>query len=291
MCSTMQPMTSPTGGRPTPVAAAAPGTSSSGVRTPSAWNRAMRAAAAGGRPFPSQGPSCSVMVADPNPGSWVCPRSAPTAPIRPGRREPGHAARMRIVLIGPPGSGKGTQAALLAERLGIPAVSTGDLFREHIESGTELGRQVAAFTTRGDLVPDELTVAVVAERLGRPDCRQGYLLDGFPRTIGQAERLRDALAARGTALDAVLELAVDDEELVRRMSARRVQVDGVWTTRADDAPKTVRHRLVGYRELTAPLVDFYRAAGLLVRVDAGGAVPDVAARALAALGRSSPQPS
>jgi adenylate kinase len=196
---------------------------------------------------------------------------------------------MRIVLIGPPGSGKGPQAALLADRLGMPAVSTGELFRAHVDSGTELGRQVAAFTRRGDLVPDDLTVAVVAERLARPDCGQGYLLDGFPRTIGQAERLREALTARGAGLDAVLELAVDDEELVRRMSARRVQVDGVWTTRADDAPETVRHRLVVYRELTAPLVDFYRAAGLLVRVDAGGEVDEVAARTWAALDRSSAQ--
>jgi adenylate kinase len=196
---------------------------------------------------------------------------------------------MRIVLIGPPGSGKGTQAALLAERLGIPAVSTGELFRAQVDGGTDLGRRVAAFTTTGDLVPDDLTLAVVAERLGRPDCRSGYLLDGFPRTIGQAERLRDELAARGTGLDAVLELAVEDEELVRRMSERRVLVDGVPTTRADDAPETVRHRLVVYRELTAPLVDFYRAAGLLVRVDAAGPVADVAARALAALGDPSPQ--
>jgi adenylate kinase len=198
---------------------------------------------------------------------------------------------MRIVLIGPPGSGKGTQAALLAERLQIPAVSTGELFRAHIDSGTELGRRVAAFTATGDLVPDDLTLAVVAERLGRPDCRQGYLLDGFPRTISQAERLRDELAARGTGLDAVLELAVDDEELVERMAARRVLVDGVWTTREDDAPETVRHRLVVYRELTAPLVDFYRSAGLLVRVDARGAVADIAARALAALDGPFPQPA
>jgi adenylate kinase len=198
---------------------------------------------------------------------------------------------MRIVLIGPPGSGKGTQAALLAERLGIPAVSTGELFRAHVGSGTELGRQVAAATAAGDLVPDDLTLAVVAERLGRPDCRSGYLLDGFPRTISQAERLRDELAARGTGLDAVVELAVGDEELTRRMSARRVLVDGVWTVREDDAPETVRHRLVVYRQLTAPLVDFYRAAGLLVRVDATGDVADVAARTLAALGPPSPQPA
>jgi adenylate kinase len=134
---------------------------------------------------------------------------------------------MRIVLVGPPGSGKGTQAAILAEQLGIPAVSTGELFRAHAGSRTELGRQAAAFAAAGDLVPDDITVTMVAERLGRPDCRDGYLLDGFPRTIGQAEHLRDDLAARGTGLDAVLELVVDDEELIRRMSTRRVLVDGV----------------------------------------------------------------
>jgi adenylate kinase len=198
---------------------------------------------------------------------------------------------MRIVLIGPPGSGKGTQAAILAEQLGIPAVSTGELFRAHVGSGTELGRQAADFAAAGDLVPDDVTVAMVAERLGRPDCRDGYLLDGFPRTIGQAERLQAGLAARGTGLDAVLELVVDDEELIRRMSTRRVLVDGDWVVREDDAPETVRHRLAVYRELTVPLVDFYAAAGLLVRIDAGGDVAAVAARALAAVGRPSPQPA
>jgi adenylate kinase len=197
---------------------------------------------------------------------------------------------MRIVLIGPPGSGKGTQAALLADRLEIPAISTGELFRAHVDSGTELGRQVAAFTAAGDLVPDDLTVAMVAERLGRADCRSGYLLDGFPRTIAQAEHLRDALAARGAGLDAVLELVVDDEELVRRMSARRVLVDGVPVVREDDAPETVRHRLVVYRERTAPLVEFYAREGLLVPIDAGGEVADIAARALAVLGRSTARP-
>jgi len=198
---------------------------------------------------------------------------------------------MRIVLLGPPGSGKGTQAALLGEQLGIPAVSTGELFRAHIAGGTELGRQAAAFAAAGDLVPDDITVAMVAERLGRPDCRDGYLLDGFPRTIGQAEHLREELAARGTGLDAVLELVVEDEELIRRMSTRRMQVDGVWVVREDDEPDTVRHRLSVYRELTAPLVDFYAAQGLLVRIEAGGEVAAVAARALTALGRPWPQPA
>ncbi len=185
---------------------------------------------------------------------------------------------MRIVLLGPPGSGKGTQAALLVEALGIPAVSTGDLFRGAVDAGTELGRTAAAFAAAGDLVPDDVTMAVVGERLAEPDCRGGYLLDGFPRTIGQAERLRDALAARGTRLDAVVELVVDDEELIRRMSARRTLVDGSWVVRDDDRPEIVRHRLEVYRAETAPLVDFYAAEGLLRPVDATGDVADVAAR-------------
>jgi adenylate kinase len=198
---------------------------------------------------------------------------------------------MRIVLVGPPGSGKGTQAAILADRLGIPAVSTGELFRAQIAGGTQLGRRAAAFASAGDLVPDDITMAMVAERLGRPDCRRGYLLDGFPRTIAQAEHLRAELAARGTALDAVLELEVDDEELIRRMADRRMLVGGVEVVRDDDKPETVRHRLAVYREQTAPLVDFYAAAGLLVSIDARGEVADIAARALAALRDRSPQPS
>jgi adenylate kinase len=190
---------------------------------------------------------------------------------------------MRIVLLGPPGSGKGTQAALLAEVLGTPAVSTGELFRAHVDHGTPLGRTAAAFAAAGDLVPDDVTMAMVAERLAQPDCRRGYLLDGFPRTIGQAERLRDELAAGGTRLDAVLELVVDEEELVRRMSQRRVLVDGAWIQRDDDRPDTVRHRLEVYRRSTAPLVDFYAADGLLRRVDADGEVAVVHARIVAAL--------
>jgi adenylate kinase len=190
---------------------------------------------------------------------------------------------MRIVLLGPPGSGKGTQAAVLAEALGVPAVSTGDLFRSHVDQGTDLGRTAAAYAAAGDLVPDDVTVAMVVERLGRSDCHGGYLLDGFPRTIGQAERLGAEMAVRGRHLDAVLEMVVDDGELVRRMASRRVLVDGAWVVREDDRPETVRHRLQVYRELTAPLVDFYADLGLLRRVDATGEVDAVAARVRAAL--------
>jgi adenylate kinase len=196
---------------------------------------------------------------------------------------------MRIVLIGPPGSGKGTQAAILATALGIPAMSTGELFRAHIDAGTELGRRAAAYAASGDLVPDDVTMAMVVERLARPDCRDGYLLDGFPRTIGQAEQLGDELASRGMHLDAVIELVVDEEELFRRMSTRRVLVDGAWVVRDDDRPETVRHRFEVYRGLTAPLVDFYAADGLLRRVDADADVAAVATRVRAALDHPSTQ--
>ena len=193
---------------------------------------------------------------------------------------------MRIVLLGPPGSGKGTQATFLADALGVPAVSTGDLFRAHVDQGTELGRTAAAYAIAGDLVPDDVTMTMVVERLTQPDCSRGYLLDGFPRTIGQAEQLRDRLASRGKQLDAVVELLVDDAELMRRMASRQVLVDGTWIVREDDKPETVRHRLEVYRELTAPLVDFYADEGLLRRVEADGEVDVVAGRVRAALGLS-----
>jgi adenylate kinase len=195
---------------------------------------------------------------------------------------------VRIVLLGPPGCGKGTQAALLAESLGVPAVSTGELFRAHVAAGTELGRAAAAYASAGDLVPDDVTTAMLVDRLQEPDCARGYLLDGFPRTVGQAERLREELRARGARLDAVVDLEVGDAELIRRMATRRVLVDGAWVVRDDDRPETVRHRLEVYRAQTAPLVDLYAAEGILRRVDADGEVTTVAARVLAALGRGAP---
>ena len=196
---------------------------------------------------------------------------------------------MRLVLLGPPGSGKGTQAAVLADELGVPAISTGEIVRAQIAAGTDVGRQVAAYASAGELEPDQLTGAMVAARLAEADCRGGYLLDGFPRTLAQAERLRDSLAAAGHRLDGVLELVVDEEEVVRRLGARRVLADGAWVVRDDDRPETVLRRLQVYRELTAPLSDFYAAAGLLRRVDAHGDVAEVTGRLRSALPRQAPR--
>ena len=191
---------------------------------------------------------------------------------------------MRVVLLGPPGAGKGTQAQVIAGRLGVPAISTGDIFRANVSGQTELGRQAKAYMDAGDLVPDEITVAMVSDRLAEPDAKAGFLLDGFPRTIAQAEQLRDSLAEMGHVLDCCLELVVDEDELVRRLSGRRMLVDGVWVQREDDKPETVRHRLEVYREQTAPLSGFYERAGLLARIDAIGEIDEVTHRALEALG-------
>jgi adenylate kinase len=191
---------------------------------------------------------------------------------------------VRVVLLGPPGAGKGTQAQVIAGRLGVPAISTGDIFRANVSGQTELGQQAKAYMDAGDLVPDEITVAMVSDRLAEPDAKAGFLLDGFPRTIAQAEQLRDSLAEMGHALDCCLELVVDEDELVRRLSGRRMLVDGAWVQRDDDKPETVRHRLEVYREQTAPLSGFYERAGLLARIDAIGEIDEVTRRALTALG-------
>jgi adenylate kinase len=195
---------------------------------------------------------------------------------------------VRVVLLGPPGAGKGTQAQIIAGRIGIPAISTGDIFRANVSGQTELGRKAKTYMDAGDLVPDEITVAMVKDRLSEPDAKAGFLLDGFPRTIPQAEQLRDSLSEMGHGLDCVLELVVDEDELVRRLSGRRLLVDGEWVQRDDDRPETVRHRLRVYREQTAPLSEFYESEGLLARIDAIGEIEEVTNRALVACGAAQP---
>jgi adenylate kinase len=191
---------------------------------------------------------------------------------------------VRVVLLGPPGAGKGTQAQIIAERLGVPAISTGDIFRANVSGKTELGQKAKIYMDAGNLVPDEITVAMVKDRLAETDAKGGFLLDGFPRTIAQAEQLRESLADLGQALDGVLELVVDEDELVRRLSGRRMLVDGEMIQRDDDRPETVRHRLHVYREQTAPLSGFYESEGLLSRIDAIGEIEEVTDRAMQALG-------
>jgi adenylate kinase len=192
---------------------------------------------------------------------------------------------VRVVLLGPPGAGKGTQAQIIAGKLGVPAISTGDIFRANVSGQTELGRQAKAYMDAGDLVPDEITVAMVRSRLAESDAEKGFLLDGFPRTIEQGERLNDSLAELGHKLDRVLELVVDEEELVRRLSGRRMLVEGKMVQRDDDKPETVRHRLEVHREQTAPLSGWYDGQGLLTRIEAMGSIEEVTERALKALGR------
>ncbi|MEJ2868339.1 adenylate kinase [Actinomycetospora sp. OC33-EN08] len=179
---------------------------------------------------------------------------------------------MRIVLVGPPGAGKGTQAARLSERLAAPHISTGDLFRENMKNETELGKEAQRYVDAGDLVPDEVTVGMVKDRLAQPDAAEGFLLDGFPRNTSQAEELRKVLDDLGQRLDAVLLFEVDDEELIQRLTARG---------RSDDTEDVIRNRQEVYRRETAPLIDHY--SDLLVKVDAMGTMDEVTDRAMDAL--------
>jgi adenylate kinase len=214
---------------------------------------------------------------------------------------------VRVVLVGPPGAGKGTQAQFIASHLSIPKISTGDIFRANVSGGTDLGKLAKEYMDRGDLVPDEVTVAMVRDRLSEDDAQEGFLLDGYPRNVPQAEILKKMLAEFGTGLDLVLELVVDDEEVVRRLAGRRTcrscgkvwhvdfdppAVPGVCDAcggelfqRDDDREETIRHRLEVYQEQTSPLISFYADEGILVGVDATGPVEEVTQRAMAALRR------
>lgn len=185
---------------------------------------------------------------------------------------------MRLIMLGPPGAGKGTQAALVSAAHDIPAISTGDIFRANIKNGTPLGLQVKEITASGGYVPDEITNAIVRDRLAEEDAAQGFLLDGYPRTTGQVDALDEMLGDAGRALDAVVELTVDTDEVVQRLLAR-AQEQG----RADDTEQVIRERMRIYAEETAPLAAVYRERGLLRRVDGMGSVEEVTGRIEAAL--------
>ncbi|MEV0120974.1 adenylate kinase [Streptomyces sp. NPDC050703] len=213
---------------------------------------------------------------------------------------------MRIVLVGPPGAGKGTQAAFLAKNLSIPHISTGDLFRANISQGTDLGKQAKAFMDAGNLVPDEVTIGMAKDRMAQPDAVNGFLLDGFPRNVSQAQALDEALKADDVKLDAVLDLEVPEDEVVKRIAGRRVcrnesahvfhvtysppKQEGVCDVcggelyqRGDDSEDTVRKRLEVYHTQTEPIIDYYRAQGLVVTISALGKVDEVTERAMDAL--------
>ncbi len=212
---------------------------------------------------------------------------------------------MNIILLGAPGSGKGTQAKALMDEQGLLHLSSGDLFRENIRGETELGRRAQAYMSRGDLVPDALTIEMIRDRLDRPDAKQGVLFDGFPRTVAQAEALDRMLEASGSAIDGAILIEVEESELVERLSGRRIcrecqtpfhvrfkPFDGCPTDRCqgqhlyqreDDRPETVRQRLAVYREQTAPVIDYYRAQGKLDCVDGHGRPEQITRRMQAAI--------
>ncbi|MCQ8773242.1 adenylate kinase [Streptomyces telluris] len=215
---------------------------------------------------------------------------------------------MRIVLVGPPGAGKGTQAAYLAKNLAIPHISTGDLFRANISQGTPLGQKAQEYMRAGQLVPDEVTIGMAKDRMDQEDAAGGFLLDGFPRNLAQAEALDAILKAGGLKLDAVLDLEVPEDEVVKRIAGRRMcrkdsshifhviynppKAEGVCDTcggelyqREDDREETVRKRLEVYHTETEPIIDYYKAQGLVVTIPALGKVAEVTERAMAALER------
>ena len=196
---------------------------------------------------------------------------------------------MKIIMLGAPGAGKGTQAKRIAQRYGIPHVSTGDIFRANIKNGTELGMKAKAYMDAGNLVPDEITIGMLLDRIHEADCEKGYVLDGFPRTIRQAESLTAALKERGEKMDYAIDVDVPDENIIKRMSGRRAclacgatyhiaynppKKEGVCdqcgeplVLRKDDKPETVKNRLEGYHQQTQPLIDYYKKEGILAQVD------------------------
>jgi len=213
---------------------------------------------------------------------------------------------MRIVLVGPPGAGKGTQAQYLAKNLSIPHISTGDLFRANISQGTPLGKRAQEYTNAGRLVPDEVTVCMAEERMSQPDAEHGFLLDGFPRNLDQAEALNSFLSQKSLVLDAVLDLEVPEAEVVKRIAGRRLcrkdgahvfhveynppHTEGVCDVcggelyqRDDDTEEAVRVRLDEYHTKTEPIIDYYKAQGLVVTIGALGSVQEVTGRAMDAL--------
>lgn len=184
----------------------------------------------------------------------------------------------RLLMIGPPGAGKGTQAALIAQAFSIPAISTGDIFRFNVKNETELGKQAKAFMDRGEYVPDSLTNALVRDRLSHPDAGLGFLLDGYPRTVDQVHELDAILNESSRSLDVVVQLTADNEELIRRL-AKRAEIEG----RADDTPEVIRRRLEVYDSQTAPLIDIYAGRGLVAMIDGLGEISEVTERIIEAL--------
>ena len=213
---------------------------------------------------------------------------------------------LRTILLGPPGAGKGTQAVKIVEKYGVPHISTGDIFRENIKNGTELGKKAQEYMNKGELVPDDLVIDLATSRLLEPDCANGFLLDGFPRTVYQAEKLDEFLAAHDSKIDVVLDIAVEKEELITRLTGRRVcktcgasfhvvsvppKQEGICdfcggelTQRADDNLETVTNRIEVYEAQTMPLVDYYENAGNIAHINGAASLEDVFGDIVKAIG-------